>query len=285
MPSFPIVDTHVHLIDPTRVPLAWGDQAPALDKPHLPADLDRARGDIEIEAFTFVEVDVVEGRHLDEARMVSEIAESEPRLKAMVANAPVHKGQAVDADLAELAKMPLMRGVRRLLQGESDPEYCLRPNFIEGVALLPAHGLHFEICIYHHQLEAAIEMVRLLPQVTFILDHIAKPGIRDGLREPWARNIRELATLPNIACKVSGVVTEADHADWKAEQLDYYIHHVIDSFGFDRVCFGSDWPVVNLAADYRRWVDLLDHTLRHASRDELRRFYRENALGFYRMAR
>ncbi|MCB2011786.1 MAG: amidohydrolase family protein [Geminicoccaceae bacterium] len=285
MPDFPIVDAHVHLIDPARVPLSWGESAPAINRPHLPADLDAARGDTEIEAFTFIEVDVVEGRHIDEAQMVSGIAQAEPRLKAIVAHAPVHKGRAVDGDLAELARIPLMRGIRRLLQQESDPEFCLRPEFLEGLSCLPAHGLHFEICIYHHQLAAAVEMVRRCENVTFMLDHIAKPGIRDGLREPWARGIREMAALPNVACKVSGVVTEADHANWKPDQLDFYIHHVIDSFGFDRVCFGSDWPVVNLAADHRRWIDLLDTSLRHARSDELRRLYRDNALGFYRMAR
>ena len=284
MPDFPIVDTHVHLIEPDLVPLAWGNDAPTLNRRHSVAELDRARSDIELEGFVFVEADVEKGRHLDEAAVVANVAASEPRLKAIVASAPLEIGAEVEADLASLRSYRLLRGIRRLLQHEADPEFCLRPGFIEGVRLLPKFDLHFEICIFHHQFAAAIELVRRCPEVTFILDHIGKPAIRDGMREPWSTQIAELAALPNVTCKLSGLVTEADHAGWQPADLQFYVDTVVGNFGFERIMFGSDWPVVTLASSYRRWVEVLDRALAGCTKEELRKLYRDNAMTFYRFA-
>ncbi len=284
MPAFPIVDTHVHLWDPERIPLAWGDQVPTINRRHLIPEYDAARGDVEVEGIVFLECNVAEGRHLDEAHMVAEIARDEPRLQAIVAHAPLEKGEEVAADLDALARGPRLRGIRRLLQQEADIEAVLDDRFLAGLSLLPRYNLHFEICVRHHQLEAIVDLVRRLPNVTFMLDHIAKPAIRDARLEPWKTRMAELAALPNLMCKMSGLVNEADHASWQPADLRPYIDHVVETFGFDRLVFGSDWPVMTLAADIPRWVAVLDDALAGASESELRMFWVENAQAFYRLA-
>ena len=284
MPKFAIVDSHVHFWDPALVPLPWLAGAPALARPALPGDLAAAAGPVAIDHLVFVEADVAPGRHLDEARWVTGLARAEPRLGAIVAHAPLERGAAVEPDLEALAAMPLVRGVRRLLQDEADEAFCLRPGFVEGVRLLARYGLHGEICVYHRQLGAVLELARRCPETRLVLDHSGKPGIKDGSWEPWATQIKALAGLPNTVCKLSGLVTEADHAAWTPAQLRPYIEHVVAGFGFDRLMFGSDWPVLGLAASYQRWVATLDAALAGAGEAELRRFYRDNALDYYRLA-
>lgn len=283
MPSCPIVDSHVHFWNPAEVPLPWTETVPPLARAFGPDDLDQAAAGVEIEGIVFVECDVAPGRHLDEVQWVKSLAAKEPRLRAVVAHAPLEKGAAVEADLAVLAREPLVRGIRRLLQGEADAEFCLRPAFIEGLRLLPTFGFHFEICIYHHQFDAALELVRRVPEVHFVLDHIGKPAIRDGLMEPWRTRMRELASLPNVVCKLSGLVTEADHAAWTPARLRPYIDHTVDCFGPARLMFGSDWPVATLATSYPRWVRVLDEALAGVDADALRAFWNLNATAFYRL--
>jgi L-fuconolactonase len=283
MPAYPIIDSHVHLWDPGRIPLRWGAKAPSINVPHLIPEYDAALATVAVEAMVFLECDVEAGRHIDEAAMVTEIAALEPRLQAIVAHAPLEKGEAVAEDLDALARFPLVRGVRRLLQDEPDIQAVLNDDFIAGLNLLPRNNLHFEICIFHHQLGAIVDLVRRLPNVTFMLDHIAKPPIKAHGLEPWRTRIAELAALPNLMCKMSGLITEADHATWQPADLRPYIDHVVDTFGFDRLLFGSDWPVLTLAGGLPQWVTILDEALAGASDDELRYFWVENAQAFYRL--
>ena len=283
MSDFPIVDAHVHLYDPGVIGYAWMTGRPVVDGPHLMAQLDAARGAVEIEALVWVEVDADPGQHLQEAAFVEGLARSDRRIRAMVAHAPLERGAAVTPDLEKLAAHDLTRGIRRLLQDEADDAFCLRPGFVEGVRLLARHGLSFALGIRHRQLASAVELARRCPDVRFVLDHIGKPGIRDGLLEPWRTHIAELAALPNVWCKLSGLITEADHRNWTREQLRPYIDHVIERFGFDRVMFGSDWPVSEQTHRYAQWVEIVDWALTDAAADERRRLFCDNATAFYRL--
>lgn len=283
MPDFPIVDSHVHLYDPARLRYPWMDGVPVLKTRHEMAEVDAARGAIEVEALVFVEVDVAEDSQVDEARYVQSLADRDPRIRGMVAALPLERGRAVEPMLDEMRRLPTLRGIRRLIQNQPDPDFVLHADFIEGVKLLARHDLGFDICIFHHQLANTIEFVRRCPEVRMVLDHIAKPGIKADLVEPWRAQLRELAALPNVACKISGIVTEADHQRWTREQIAPYVEHVIDCFGFDRVMFGSDWPVLDLAGSYTGWVDTLDALVAGCTDEEKRKLYRDNALGFYRL--
>lgn len=284
MPDFAIVDSHVHLYDPRLMRYPWMKQAPALDRPYLTGDFRQLTAGVDIEAIVFVEVDTAPGLHLTEARLAQEQAAAEPRLRGMVELIPLEKGAGAEPDLVEYAKLPLARGVRRLIERHHrEPGWALGDSFVAGVRLLAKFGFTFDLCLFHPQLAEATELARRCPAVHFVVDHIAKPGIRQGLREPWRQELRAIARLPNVWCKISGVVTEADHASWTDAEVAPYISHAIDCFGFERVMFGGDWPVSELATSYRRWLDLVDTVVAGASKDEKRRLYRANAIAFYRL--
>lgn len=284
MPNFPIVDSHVHLADPQRFGYAWTRNAPSLNRTVLPADLSKAAAPVEVDTIVFVEVDVDDPQQVAEAEWIESLAGQEPRLKGMVASLPLEQGDGVQGDLERMLRCKRLRGIRRLIQNQKDPDFCLQPKFIEGLKLLARHDLVFDICIFHHHLPNAIEMVKQCPEVRFVLDHIAKPAIKAGEFEPWGRNLKELAALPNVTCKISGVTTEADHKTWTREQLKPYIAHAIECFGFDRVMYGGDWHVLELAGTYPQWVGIVDWVIAGASVEEQRKLYRDNAIRAYRLA-
>jgi L-fuconolactonase len=283
MPDFPIIDSHVHLADPGRFGYAWTKHAPSLNRRVVVDDLMKAAGPVKIEKLVFVEVDVDLPQHLDEAKWVDGMATSDKRIAGMVAALPLERGKAVEPEFDQLRQNKVLRGIRRLIQNQADPDFCIQPKFIEGVKLLARHDLVFDICIFHRHMPNAIKMVRQCPEVRFVLDHIGKPGIKAGLTEPWRQHIKELAALPNVVCKISGVSTEADHENWTREQVKPYIAHAIESFGFDRSMYGGDWHVMELAGTYPNWIDVVDWVILGASTDEKRKLYRDTAIKTYRL--
>lgn len=283
MPQITIVDSHVHLWDPSRFRMSWLDGSPDIDRPMGLADYRSHTAGVDVGGMVYLQVEVEPAYGLMEARWAVERANEEPRLGAIVAWAPLEFGEQARAYLDELVAIDRrIKGVRRLIQGES-LDFALQPRFVRGVQLLADYGLTFDICLKHPQLAGAVELVRRCPNVQFILDHIGKPDIAARLLDPWRAQIRELASLPNVICKVSGMVTEADHARWTTDDLRPYVEHVLESFGEDRVAFGGDWPVVLLASPWRRWVDTLDALTSGLSDDAKRKLWAANARRFYRM--
>lgn len=287
MPDFPIIDSHVHLADPQRFGYAWTKNAPSLNRRALPTDLAKAAAPVVIEKLVFVEVDVDPPQYLDEAAWIEGLTQSQasgtPRIAGMVAALPLERGKEIEPDLNALLRNPHLRGIRRLIQNQPDPDFCIQPKFIEGLKLLAKHDLVFDICVFHHHLPNAIKMVRLCPGVRFVLDHIGKPGIKAGLLDPWRQHMKELAAFPNVSCKISGVTTEADHKNWTREQLKPYIAHAIESFGFGRVLYGGDWHVMELAGIYPQWVEIVDWVVSGATAEEKRKLFRDNAARVYRL--
>ena len=284
MPDFPIVDAHVHLWDPTRFRMPWLDGNDNLDRPRGLAEYRAATEGIAVDAMVYLQVDVDPAYALLEAHWAVDRAREDPRLKGIVAWAPVEHGDRSRSFVEALVSLdPRIKGVRRIVQSEPDPGFAVRPGFVRGVQLLAEFGLSFDLCIHHQQMPAAVELVRRCPDVSFILDHIGKPSIREQALDPWRTQIRELAALPNVICKVSGMVTEADHRHWTADDLRPYVDHVLDAFGEDRVAFGGDWPVVTEASAYRRWVETLDSLTSGLSPAARRKLWAENAWRFYRL--
>lgn len=281
----PIVDSHVHLCDPSRFGYGWMANAPSLKRDVRPAHLTGAAAPYEIDRFVFVEVDVDLGQEVDEARWVEDLAAEDPRLQGIVASLPLEKGRAVEADLDRLMELKHLRAIRRLIQTQPDPEFCIRPGFLEGLSMLPGRDLAFDICVLHHQLPAVIEMVERSPNVRFVLDHIGKPGIKAGLWDPWREHIRTLAGFDNVWCKISGVVTEADHGNWTRDQIRPYVEYTLERFGFGRCMYGGDWHVLELAAPYPEWVEIVDWITAGASADERQALFRDNAIAFYQLDR
>jgi L-fuconolactonase len=283
MPKFPIVDSHVHLYDVKRFSYGWLAGVPKINRTYLLEDFDKARGAVAVDKIVFAEVAVDPGLYLSEAGFIQELADHDPRLCGIVAHLPLEKGSAIEADIVALKKLRNVRGIRRLIETERNPAFCLEPQFIAALRLLPKHDLTFDICVKHTAMAYAVELVKRCPEVSFVIDHIGKPDIKNGLHEPWWSQIKELARYPNVVCKVSGVITEADHQKWTVDQVKPYVAHVIESFGFDRVMFGSDWTVSELSHAYPEWVDIVDDVVSGASDHELRKLYRETAIRTYRL--
>jgi L-fuconolactonase len=283
MALFPIVDAHLHLWDPHHFRMSWLDGNDLLNRRY---GLDEYRAHTEglpIEAMVYLQVDVEPPYALLEAQWVAERAAEDPRLQAIVAWAPLEHGEQARSFLSALAALdPRVKGVRRILQSEP-ADFCLESSFVRGVQLLPEYNLSFDICIHHGQLPAVIDMVRQCPETAFVLDHIAKPDIKGHALDPWRAGMRDLAAFPNVVCKISGMVTEADNDAWSADDLRPYVEHVLEVFGEDRVLFGGDWPVMLLASDYRRWVDTLDGLTSGLSDDARRKLWAGNARRFYRL--
>ena len=238
LPAFPIVDTHLHVWDPGRLDYPWLEDVPALNRPFLLDDFRLAVGSVEVERMVFVQCEVAFDQFREEAAWVERLAGRDGRIQGIVPWAPLEQGDAVRADLEALAANPRVKGIRRIIQFEDDPAFCLRPGFVKGVRALAAFDLHFELCLKG---DAS-------PDVRFILNHIGKPFIAEGTFEPWAGLLRKFAALPNTWCKVSGLVNEADMDAWTTDDLRPYIDHAIACFGWDRVMFGGDWPVSKLGS-------------------------------------
>lgn len=284
MPDFPIVDAHVHLWDPTRFRMPWLDGNSVLDRPYGLTDYRQHTADVPVAAMVYLNVEVAPAYALLEARWAVERAREDPRLQAMVAWAPLEDGDRARAFLEALqAHGPLLKGVRRVVDGEPDPEFSARPGFVRAVQLLPEYGLTCDLCAKHWQLASLIALVRQCPNTSFMLDHIGKPNVRDHVLDPWRDQVRELAALPNVMCKVSGIVVEADHQRWSSDDLRPYVRHVLEVFGEGRVAFGGDWPVVLNASSYQRWVATLDELTADLSAEAKRKLWSDNARRYYRL--
>ena len=283
MPDFPIIDTHLHVWDTRKLRYPWLDEIPLLNKPYLLADYNRATGPVQLEKMVFFKCEVEPSQFMAEAAWVSELAAQDPRIQGIVPWSPLELGDGARPHLEQLAQNPLIKGVRRIIQFEPDLQFCLHPNFIRGVQACADYGFSFDICIDPRHLANTIRMVEQCPNVSFILDHIAKPNIKQHIIQPWQEQLRELAALPNVWCKMSGLVTEADHQHWTPDDLKPYIDHVLDCFGFARTLYGGDWPVSYQATEYPRWVAALEEAVQGCTAEELRQLFRDNAIAFYRL--
>ncbi|PWI13908.1 amidohydrolase [Streptomyces sp. Act143] len=190
------------------------------------------------------------------------VAEETPEFLALAAEHDLIAGvvgwtdltsPAVADELARLRELPggrFLKGVRHQVQGEPDPEWLLRADVLRGLAAVAAAGLVYDLVVLPHQLPACAKAAALLPQLTFVLDHLGKPPIASGVLEPWGADLRALAALPNTVAKLSGLVTEADPETWTVDDLRPCAETALDAFGPDRLMWGSDWPVCRLAATY-----------------------------------
>lgn len=283
MPNIPIVDAHLHLWDPGVLRYPWLDDVALLNKPYLLDDYNLHTKGTTIAHMVFVQCECEPAQSEQELAWVTEIAKQEPRIKGIVPWAPLELGDNAIEVLDRMAQNPLVKGIRRIIQFEGDPDFCLRPDFVKGVQLLPRYNWSFDICVNHLQLPKVISLVEQCPDVRFMLDHFGKPDIHHHNIHQWDKDIKTLSRFDNVDCKLSGLVTEADHSNWTIGDLQPYVTSVLEHFGPDRMVFGGDWPVVCQASTYGRWIDAADTLLSHLPPYQLQKIYHDNAVRFYRL--
>jgi L-fuconolactonase len=247
-----VIDTHVHFIDPRRIEYPWlADPVLApINRPFLPEDLAPVLETNGVKSAILVQT----RSSLEESNEFLAHAQAHPWLAGVVAWADLTTldfAMQLEALRAAQGGKKLV-GIRHQVQDEPDDHWLLRQDVQRGLAVLDDHDLTFDLLVKPQQLEAAIQTVRWFPSLTFVLNHIAKPPIITGQTVGWAEQISKLADFPNVFCKVSGMVTEADWQQWQSSDFVPYVEHVVSSFGGERILFGSDWPVCLLAADYGR---------------------------------
>ena len=247
------VDAHHHLWDPGRRAYPWMDESvAAIRRPFGVADLDAAAGPEGFEATIAVQA----VSSLEETEELLDVAATSGRVAGVVGWVDLADPE-VGATLAALRDRPGGRalvGVRHQVHDEPDPDWLLRARVLDGLAAVAAGGLVYDLLVRERELPAARVVAERLPELTLVVDHLAKPRIREGATEPWAGDLAALARHPNVACKVSGLVTEADWTAWTPAQLVPYVAHAAEVFGPERLLFGSDWPVCLLAAGYAEVV-------------------------------
>ena len=274
-----IIDTHQHLWDTSNLEYPWLEGFDLLAERYTAQDYREAVGNLNVVKSVHVEGDPAETDVVKEVEWLTQIAETDGMIGAIAAAAPLEKPNA-EAILEQLAGFGLVVGIRRMAWHHPDPQFYASPELINGVKLLAKFDLSFELCANHVQLPAAIALVKTTPDVRHALNHCGGPDIKGGQFEPWATHIRELATFENVHCKVSGIVTTASE-NWTREELKPYIRHLVEAFGYERLMFGSDWPVCTLAATYQEWVAALLWAVEDASDAEKNKLFYENASEFY----
>jgi len=271
-----IIDAHHHLWDPAAREYPWlaGDAMAPIRHRYGLAELRAAVEPLGVDGTILVQTlpSVAETR--------SFLALSDPLIRGVVGWVDLTSPSIAD-DLATLPG-PLV-GIRHQAQDEPDAEWLARPDVLRGLHAVAAAGLTFDLLVLPHQLRSAITAVRAVPGGRFVLDHAAKPPIVSGRLDPWAGLISELAGLPNVACKLSGLVTEANWGQWKPADIRPYAEHVLDRFGPDRVLFGSDWPVCELAGDYPAVFALAEQFCEELTAAEHAAVLGESARSWYRL--
>ena len=272
------IDAHQHFWIYNQREYDWIDETmAAIRHDFLPADLKR-----ELENTGFAGSVVVQVRQtLDETRWLLELAENNPFILGVVGWVDL-RSPRVHADLQSFAGKSKLVGIRHIVQSEPD-DFLLDPDFLRGISLLQEFDLAYDLLIYTKHLPLAAEFVKRFPRQRFVLDHLAKPPIRSGAIDLWARGMRELASFPNIHAKVSGLVTEADWQEWKAEDLRPYLDVAFESFGAPRLMIGSDWPVCTVAASYAQVVNLVKDYMSSYTAEEREAVFGGNAANFWRL--
>jgi predicted TIM-barrel fold metal-dependent hydrolase len=276
-----LIDTHQHLWDLRQFPYSWCAGIPPLNRSFLLADYLAVVKDTGIEKTIFVECDVDEPFILAEAQHIQKLADKNQMIAGIVAGCRPEKAGFPD-HLDKLLKLPKLRGLRRVLHVVPD-EISQSALFTENIRRLAEHQLAFDLCVLARQLPLATTLVKKNPQVQFILDHCGVPDVKGRAFDPWRSHLKEFALLPNVACKISGIVAYANPVKWTVDDLRPWVEHAIECFGWNRVVWGGDWPVCNLTASLGQWIDATNKLFLSAKILEREALFCKNAERIYRV--
>jgi len=240
-----IIDSHQHFWKYEPVKHSWIDDSMAvIRKDFMPSDLQSVYQENGVDGCVAVQAD----QTLEETDFLLQLSDENPFIKGVVGWVDL-RSDNLEYTLESYKEKNKLKGFRHVVQGEPDHNFLLRDNVSQGVAVLEKHNYTYDILIFPYQLGAALEFVKRFPNQKFVIDHIAKPYIKDGFYEGWAVLMREIAKYENVYCKMSGIITEADYNLWTPEKIHPYMELVLESFGSNRVMYGSDWPVCLVAGN------------------------------------
>ena len=272
------IDAHQHFWKYDPVNHSWiDDEMAAIRQDFYPADLKPLLEANEIDGCIAVQADQTEA----ETDFLLQLAKENDFIKGIVGWVDL-RSENINEKLAHYAQFHLIKGFRHVLQGEQ-PEFMLHPDFKRGIAALKEFNFTYDLLLFPQHLKAALELVKEFPEQRFVIDHIAKPAIKEGLIYDWERDIRAIAELPNVYCKISGMVTEADYQHWTTADMIPYLDVIVGAFGTARVMFGSDWPVCLVAASYEQMIAVVKNYFSRFTAAEQAAFFGGNAIEFYQL--
>ena len=273
------VDSHHHFWDLSRLAYPWMPPGPSVVRQnYLPPDLKP-----EIDAVGIGRTVIVQAHQsLEEARFLLDIANDTEFVAGVVAWVDVQSPRVGD-DLDSLLKYGPLVGIRHQVEDDPDDDWLVAEETIRGLRDIAARGLAYDMLVKPRHMKHVPAVADKVPELRMVIDHIAKPLIAEGITEPWASDMAEIANIPGVYCKVSGMVTEADHDSWKVDDLRPYVEHVREQFGMDKLMFGSDWPVCLLASSYQRVFEAAIQSIGAMTDQEQSSFLGGNAARFYRL--
>jgi L-fuconolactonase len=273
-----VIDTHQHFWDISRFEYPWmtGPKLAPLRRNYLPADLEPLLAPAGVDGTVFVQAQ----HNVEESRWVLSLAERHDFLVGVVGWVDL-ASEACEDQLAELRGHPRFVGVRHITHDEPDDEWVVRNDVLRGLGVLERHGVPFDLLFRPHHLRHVPTLARKLPDLPMVIDHLAKPLIKEGRMDGWREDFEAAARFPNVCCKLSGMVTEADWEAWAPGDFEPYVRVALEAFGPERLMFGSDWPVSTLCASYEHVVSALRHALGPISADERSQIFGGTAERFY----
>jgi L-fuconolactonase len=272
------IDAHQHFwkFDPVRD--SWIDETmQKIQRDFLPEDLLPLLQENQFSGCVAVQASQSE----DETNFLVNLAAKNDFIKGVVGWVDL-RGVTIEERLKHFSSNKIIKGFRHVVQGEAD-DFMLRKDFQNGIAALKQFNYTYDILIFHRQLPAAISLVNQFPDQPFVIDHIAKPDIKSGDILSWKKGIEEIAKAENVWCKISGMVTEADWKTWKTDDLKPYLDVIFENFSADKLMFGSDWPVCNVASNYSELVKTLEDYIAQLSSQNQNKIWHENATSFYKL--
>jgi L-fuconolactonase len=274
-----VIDSHQHFWKYEPVKHSWiDDDMSVIRRNFSPSDLAKVYQENGIDGCVAVQAD----QTLEETDFLIDLASINNFIKGIVGWVDL-RAENIENVLEKYSTDKIVKGFRHVVQGEVDHNFLLRPNFSRGISLLEKHNFTYDILVFPHQLGSVLEFVKKFPHQKFVIDHIAKPYIKDGYFEGWATMMTAIGKHENVSCKMSGMVTEADFNIWTPEQIHPYMDTVLEAFGSKRILFGSDWPVCLVAGNYSKIKKLTTDFISQLSQIEQNSIMGNNAIEFYNL--
>jgi len=271
------IDSHQHFWKYEPVKHSWiDDDMASIRKDFLVEDLQKVYKENSIDGCIAVQAD----QTLEETDFLIDLASKNSFIKGIVGWVDL-RSKNINDILNHYNQFPAVKGFRHVVQGEKDHNFLLRPNFLKGISILEKYNFTYDILVFPHQLGSVLEFVQRFPKINFVIDHIAKPYIKDGFYKGWATLMQAIGQQNNVYCKLSGIVTEANYKTWTQEEIKPYLDLVFKAFSTKKLMFGSDWPVCLVGGNYQQIKELITNFIANLHQKEQDAIMGKNALKFY----